>query len=97
MTRNRRDIHHMEIVRALRHAGYFVIDLSDLKHGVFDLHVVSKSKQRLTTLMEVKTPGEHLTEDEQRFADNYPGAKTIVFSVEQALAHMHLLDEWRIE
>jgi hypothetical protein len=97
MRRNRRDAHHLEIVRALRAAGYYVLVLADLKHGVFDLMVVSKSRQQLTTLMEIKTPGEHLTEDEQRFSDAYPGAQTVVFSVEQALAHMRLIDTWVIE
>ena len=95
MTRQhgRRDGNQNEIVAALRRAGYFVIDLADLGNGVFDLLVVSKSKFRLVTLMEVKIPGQWLTPEEQIFYDTYPGEKTIVFSMDEALAHMALLDE----
>jgi hypothetical protein len=96
MRGNRRDTNQTSIVEALRGAGYWVAITADIKHGFPDLIVASKGHPPLFKLMEIKVPGEHLTEDELIFFANCPGDKEIITSPEMALASMCLLDELEV-
>lgn len=82
------DANQQQIVEALRAAGYFVVDLSQVGGGVPDLLVNSYSR---TVLLEVKNmdgKGDELTEAEAEFHAAYRGELHIVRSVEDALKAM---------
>lgn len=71
-----------EIVMTLRNAGAKVCILSDVGSGVPDLLV----KFRGTLyLMEAKSKGGRLTQDERNFYDDWQDVTTIVYSSEDAL------------
>ena len=76
------------IVTALRQAGASVTSLASVGNGCPDLLV---GIRKVTTVFEVKDGSKppckrKLTEDEQRWHDEYRGSVYIVESVEQALA-----------
>jgi len=82
------DSNQNEIVKALRQAGASVTSLASVGNGCPDLLV---GIRKVTTVMEVKDGAKppskrRLTEDEQRWHDNYRGSVYIVESAEQALA-----------
>lgn len=79
----RRDRNHAEIVRALSCAGRRVIDLADVGRGCPDLLVSWGGGPNL--LMEVKSDGGELTEDQRRFFATWPGPKVVVRCVADAL------------
>ena len=85
MTPKRRDRNQPEIVKALRKAGVFVLDLADVGKGVPDLLTVYNRKVKL---MEVKMPGEGLTPAEEKFHALYPGDIAIVYSAKQAISEV---------
>ena len=91
----RRDNNHVDVREGLRKAGYFVLDLGDVGDGCPDLLVVSKSN--LVELVEVKMPGEKLTDDETKFMKRYPGRYLIARSAEDVLSDMAIIDDWRID
>jgi Holliday junction resolvase len=82
------DANQPDIVKALRQAGASVTSLAGVGNGVPDLLV---GIRKVTTVFEVKdgakVPSKRkLTEDEQKWHDEWRGSKFIVESVEQALA-----------
>ena len=83
----RRDNNHAEIRDGLRECGYFVIDLADVGNGVPDLLVISSCAMML---MEVKRPGENLTEMERLFHATCPSKCVVVHTVEEAVMLMRV-------
>ena len=76
------DRNQADIVRALRQAGAEVTPTHTLGHGFPDLVAGFRG---VTYLLEVKMPGEHLTEDEERWHRRWSGQVSIVYSEEDAL------------
>jgi len=74
------DRNHGAIRDGLRRLGYRVFDCSRLGGGFPDLLVWDKRK---LVLLEVKMPGEQLTQDEEVFHSLFPVA--IVHTVDEAL------------
>jgi hypothetical protein len=93
--RNRRDTNQTDIVATLRSNGYWVAVTADIKHGFPDIIVASKTNH-LFKLMEIKVSGQSLTEDEEIFFLRCPGDCEIIYSPEEALASMALLDEMEV-
>lgn len=83
MTYKRRDNNHNEIRNDLTKAGYWNYDTADLGKGFPD--VLALRKDRSVVLLEIKSPGEHLTPAETKFHLWYPGEIAIVYSTEDAL------------
>jgi hypothetical protein len=90
MTPRRRDNNHAAIREGLRQCGFFVSDTAEIGNGFPDLLAVSKSG--VAVLLEVKVPGEHLTEMEKVFHVNYPGPIAIVRSPEEAI---DVMEDWQ--
>lgn len=65
MRRGRRDTNHAEIREAFRRLGWSVLDTADLGHGAPDL-VCGRGGRNV--LVEVKSPGGILTQDEAQFS-----------------------------
>lgn len=76
------DRNQADIVRALRQVGAEVTPTHTLGHGFPDLVAGFRG---VTYLLEVKMPGEHLTEDEERWHRRWSGQVSIVYSEEDAL------------
>ena len=76
------DRNQADIVRALRQVGAEVTPTQTLGHGFPDLVAGFRG---VTYLLEVKMPGEHLTEDEERWHRRWSGQVSIVYSEEDAL------------
>jgi len=84
------DQNHVEIVKALRDHGAFVVSLATVGKGVPDLLVGYK---RNTILMEVKHGKNHLTEDQITFHGKWPGGTlAIVTDIESAIRVLKLVD-----
>ena len=86
------DINQPEIVAAFRKVGFSVCVTSSQGKGFPDIVIgyESATKGRQTALIEIKNgllpPSKRrLTEDEQRFHDNWKGEIFIIESVDQAL------------
>ena len=71
--------------------GYEVFDAFRLGYGWPDLYV--RSKCGAWAWIEVKMPGEGMTEAERRWWDRYNGPGLIAYSLEQALEWLHKMDE----
>lgn len=87
------DSNQPDIVKALRQAGASVTSLASVGGGCPDLLV---GIRKVTTVFEVKdgskVPSKRkLTDDEQKWHDEWRGSKYIVESVEQALAILAML------
>lgn len=76
------DANQKEIVQALRDAGCTVEVLSDVGRGVPDLLVGLRCRN---FLLEVKVPGEDLTEDQVKWHGKWRGLAKVVRSVEEAI------------
>lgn len=87
------DKNHLAIVQALRRCGWYVISLAPLGGGVPDILVVSKSDHSRVLLMEIKSPGGKLTDQEKLFFAAYPGRATIVYSPEGAVENMSMFEK----
>jgi hypothetical protein len=84
------DRNHVEIVKALRDYGAFVVSLASVGKGVPDLLVGYK---RHTILIEVKFGNNKLTEDQIVFHGKWPGGVlAIVTDVESAIRVLKLVD-----
>ena len=86
MTYSKSDANQPAIVEALRKAGYFVVDTHSMRHGFPDILAVTKSG--INVLIEIKSPGGRMTDDEEAFHAAFPGALGIVYSVDEALQLM---------
>lgn len=84
----RTDSNQQEIVRALRSAGCSVQPIHQLGRGVPDLLVGFEGRNYLLELKNgSKVPSKRrLTEDEQKWHEQWQGQVTIVNSVEEAIA-----------
>lgn len=79
-----------QIVLALRQAGAFVWDCSRLGNGFPDLLVAHRGT---LYLLECKSPGGRLTPREQEFIQRCPVPVHIVYSPEDALRAVGILEE----
>ena len=86
----RKDGNQSEIEEELTKAGYRFLDLSKAGQGVPDLLVVAKCGA--SVFMEIKTPGEKLTDAEREFHATYTGLCYIVFSLQDALDKLEAID-----
>ncbi|MFH1027257.1 MAG: hypothetical protein V1791_04570 [Pseudomonadota bacterium] len=77
------DRNQPEIVDALRKAGYSVLHLHRLGHGVPDLLVGWGDD--FSILVEIKSEEGELTPDEERFISEWRGPIVVVHSVGEAL------------
>jgi hypothetical protein len=77
------DRNHAEIRDGLRACGFRVADTSRLGSGFPDLVV---SAYAVLWMVEIKMPGEPLTEDEQVFADLWAEHYLVAHSLEEALS-----------
>lgn len=84
------DKNQPEIVAALRKAGYRVHHTHRAGFGFPDLLV--ESKTRIAVLLEIKMPGEKLTEAEKKFFDEYRCPHKIVYSASEAIEFMQKCD-----
>ena len=94
MTRRaaRVDGNHAAIRDGLRACGYACFDVHALP-GRLDLDVLSRSG--IIIPLEIKMPGEPLTEAEEKYLECWPGF--VVYSLDQAKEIMQTVDEWRVE
>jgi hypothetical protein len=76
------DKNQSEIVSALRKAGAKVLPLHQVGNGCADLLVGFRGR---LLLMEVKSKGGRLTSDELFFYDNWMEYMVVVYSVDDAL------------
>jgi hypothetical protein len=86
------DKNHALIVLTLRACGYHVLDLHTVGCGCPDILVVSKADSARVMLMEIKSCGGKLTDDEKIFFSVYPGRATIAVSPERAIELMEQFD-----
>lgn len=70
------------IVDALRRLGVSVSITSGLGKGFPDLTVGNRGR---TLLLEVKSPGGHMTEPEEHFHRTWKGCAECVYTIEQAV------------
>jgi len=85
MTRRYRakaDRNQPQVVKALRAAGWAVRHTHTIGQGWPDLVV---AKQGVTAVVEIKMPGEKLTDAEVEFFETWPGAKMIVYDEQDAV------------
>ena len=82
MRHGRRDANHAEIRDALRDVGWTVQDLGDVGKGCPDLLVGAGG---VNVLLEVKSDGGKLTDDERLFVDTWRGPVFVVYSVGDAV------------
>lgn len=85
------DANHLEIVTALRRAGYWCQSTASMGKGFPD--VLVKSKANRLALFEIKTPAGKLTADEREWHERFDGPVYVVRSIEEALNVMRGLDE----
>ena len=76
------DTNQAEIVDALRKAGAHVWDCHRYGGGFPDLLILYRGA---ALLMEVKSKGGRMTEEEQVFHNEYQDIAVVVYSVEEAL------------
>ena len=86
----RRDRNHVEIREGLRQCGFAVLDLGDVGSGCPDLLVCSQSGNM--TLVEVKMPGERLTEAERLFFATWPGQCVIATRIEEIVMMLRIAE-----
>ena len=79
------DKNQVEIVTALRRAGARVLLLHQHGQGVPDALVGFRGR---LLLMEFKSPGGRLSEDELAFYDNWMEYMVVVYSAEEALKYI---------
>lgn len=84
------DKNQPEIVKALRKAGYKVWHTHRAGFGFPDILVLSKT--HIPALIEIKMPGEKMTEAEQKFFDEYCAPHTVAYSAEEAIEFMRKCD-----
>jgi len=91
--RAKRDKNERQIILDLRAIGAGVIQIS-IK-GVCDLLVGHINNLGIPTnyLIEIKQPGEGLTEDESEFFRTWPGQKGIAHNTQEALAIIGVIAE----
>jgi hypothetical protein len=87
------DTNHPKIVNHLRACGYQVFDTHALP-GRLDIDCLSKSGLIIVP-MEIKMPGEKLTEAEEIYLSQWPGY--IVHSEDEAQRLMERIDQWRVQ
>jgi hypothetical protein len=85
--RKRRDANHAAIVGALQRAGYAVLDLSQVGGSCPD---VLCAKHGVQVLLEFKSPGEDLSDEQQAFVKRWPGPVAMVRTPEEAIMAMRL-------
>ena len=83
------DANQQEIVDALRQVGASVLVLSRVGQGCADLAAGIRGQ---TFFLEVKTDKGKLTEDEQKFMDEWRGHYAIVRTPEEALQAIGVLE-----
>ena len=83
------DANQQEIVDVLRQAGASVLVLSRVGQGCADLAAGIRGE---TFFLEVKTDKGKLTEDEQKFMDEWRGHYAIVRTPEEALRAIGVLE-----
>ena len=83
------DANQQEIVDALRQVGASVLVLSRVGQGCADLAAGIRGQ---TFFLEVKTDKGKLTEDEQKFMDEWRGHYAIVRTPEEALRAIGVLE-----
>ncbi len=88
------DGNQAEIVQALRRVGASVQLLHQLGQGCPDLLVGFRERNYL---LEVKRPGEKLTDDERRWFHLWRGCCEVVHSVEEALSAIEAVYVERME
>lgn len=76
------DLNQQEIVNALRQIGCSVAVTSSLGNGFCDLCVGYRGRN---LLVEVKSPGGRLTDDQVKFRDNWKGQYSVVESIAEAV------------
>lgn len=76
------DKNQVEIIDTLRRAGASVLLLHQLGRGCPDIAVGYKNE---TYLMEIKSKGGRLTQDEQYFFDWWKGHAIVVYNSDEAL------------
>jgi hypothetical protein len=86
------DRNHPQIVNHLRACGYKIFDVHSLP-GRLDIDVLSKSG--LIIPLEIKVPGEKLTEAEETYLSQWPGY--IVHSEDEAQRLMERIDQWKVQ
>jgi hypothetical protein len=86
------DANHPQIVNHLRKCGYKIFDVHALP-GRLDIDVLSKSG--LIIPIEIKVPGEKLTEAEETYLSQWPGY--IVHSEDEAQRLMERIDQWKVQ
>jgi hypothetical protein len=86
------DRNHPQIVEHLRKCGYIVFDTHALP-GRLDIDCLSKSN--IIVPIEIKMPGEKLTEAEEIYLSQWPGY--IVHSGDEAQRLMERIDQWRVQ
>ena len=84
---SRVDANQVEIVAALRKAGWEVAHLH-MVGGIPDL-LVSQKSTGITMLVEVKVPGGKLTPAEAKFCEDWPGEIVVVYSGEDAVSKVN--------
>lgn len=77
------------IVAALRRCGVAVQSLAALGNGLPDLLCYSTTAGYV--LLEVKQPGQKLTEDQERFHRSWPGRIYVVETIDDALRAVGVL------
>lgn len=92
MTRRaKKDGNHKVITQALEDAGYQVIDTSGVGPNAIpgwpDIEVVTKTTC-IGVKIEIKMPGEELSEAEEKFHAKYTGPLGIAYSADEAISIM---------
>lgn len=83
------DANQTEIVKALRQAGCTVTSTAMVGKGFPDIVV---GYDDMSFLMEIKMPGGKLTPDEMVWHNDWDGQVAIVYSIEDALRVVGLMD-----
>lgn len=86
----KKDANHAEIAEHLRSLGWSVLDLSRAHFGVPDLCVGRLDGKPYCALVEVKKPGEGLTDMEAKVRANWDAPYFIATSPEQIAAELYI-------
>lgn len=86
-TPRRVDANHAEVVAALRAIGATVLDIHDIGNGAPDLVVGFRAVNLLLKIKDGRKPvsARKLTEDEQKFFEEWRGPIHIVYGVADAI------------
>lgn len=84
----RTDANHKQIVKAFRDMGFSVVDTSRVGNGFPDLIVGIHGRNGLVEVKDgEKSPSNRkLTDDQERFFDQWRGQSSIIESVDEAIA-----------